>query len=151
MCRRQSIEGRPPCVEARGGFASGSTPRETDQPLVDNYAAAAAGQPTIEDVVPSADVTDDKLYAALQHELQRNYASPEELAAVLRDFGAERLAAYIQDNKLPTKTIIRHGEFGEIVGDALFRRVKGYSIQPRASSISAKKPTSNCLRRCVVE
>ncbi len=86
------------------------------------------GQLAIEDVRPDGAVGEDELVAALRHEVRRNYASPRELAAVLHDFGADRLATYVQDNKLPTEQIIRHGEFGEIVGGALFRRVKRYCI-----------------------
>lgn len=91
-------------------------------------ARPSKGQLAIEEVSTAGAVEDDELITGLQHEIRRNYASSRELAQVLHDFGAGRLATYVQDNKLPTKQIIRHGEFGEIVGGALFRRVKRYCI-----------------------
>jgi hypothetical protein len=64
----------------------------------------------------------------LGHELRRNYITPSEITVVLQSLGAERLAEHIRANKLPTKVGIRHGEFGEVLGGALYRVAKRYCL-----------------------
>lgn len=81
-----------------------------------------------DDVEPDAAAEQDEVLAALGHELRRNYVSREEVAIVLQGLGAGRLAAHLRENKLPTKVPIRHGEFGEAISGALFRRVKRYCV-----------------------
>jgi len=81
-----------------------------------------------EDIEPDGTAEHDDVLEALGHELRRNYVSREEVAVVLQSLGADQLAAHLRENKLPTRISIRHGEFGEAIGGALFRRLKRYCV-----------------------
>ncbi|SRR5579884_1978730 len=86
------------------------------------------GTLTREDVEADGTAERQQVLTALGRELRRNYLSREELAIVLQSLGADRLANHLRENKLPTRTTIRHGEFGEALSGALFRRVKRYCV-----------------------
>jgi hypothetical protein len=86
------------------------------------------GTLTREDVEADGSAERHQVLTALGRELRRNYISREELAIVLQGLGADRLADHLRQNKLPTKTSIRYGEFGEALSGALFRRVKRYCV-----------------------
>lgn len=73
-------------------------------------------------------IEDGELVERLGHEVMRNYLAPGELANVFDDLGAPEVAGYLRKNKLPADRKIRHGDFGEIVTGALYRRVRRWCV-----------------------
>ncbi|MFD7900589.1 Hachiman antiphage defense system protein HamA [Streptomyces sp. NPDC059743] len=73
-------------------------------------------------------IEDDELVERLGHEVMRNYLVPGELANVFDDLGAPEVAGYLRKNKFPVDRKIRHGDFGEIVTGALYRRVRRWCV-----------------------
>ncbi|WP_344612105.1 Hachiman antiphage defense system protein HamA [Dactylosporangium salmoneum] len=71
---------------------------------------------------------DDELLAYLGHELARNYVQPGALAAIFDDLGVPLVANYLRKNKFPTDVSVRHGDFGEALTGALFRRVRRWCV-----------------------
>ncbi|MFZ3491791.1 hypothetical protein ACODT5_00870 [Streptomyces sp. 5.8] len=71
---------------------------------------------------------DDELIGQLGHEVMRNYLAPGELANVFDDLGAPEVAGYLRVNKFPVDRKIRHGDFGEIVTGALYRKVRRWCV-----------------------
>ena len=110
------------------GAEYGSTSVTSIEQWVRPVPTDTTGQLAREDVSLLDGLDGTEGVASLGHELRRNYISPEEIAVVLEAFGADRLATHLRANKLPTKVSIRHGEFGEALAGALFRRVKRYCV-----------------------
>ncbi|MEU3907938.1 Hachiman antiphage defense system protein HamA [Streptomyces goshikiensis] len=73
-------------------------------------------------------IGDDELVGQLGHEVMRNYLVPGELANVFDDLGAPEVAGYLRVNKFPRDRKIRHGDFGEIITGALYRRVRRWCV-----------------------
>ncbi|MFE4263403.1 Hachiman antiphage defense system protein HamA [Streptomyces sp. NPDC056883] len=73
-------------------------------------------------------IEDEELVAQLGHEVMRNYLAPGELANVFDDLGAPEVAGYLRVNKFPVDRKIRHGDFGEIVTGALYRKVRRWCV-----------------------
>ncbi|MFC8728201.1 Hachiman antiphage defense system protein HamA [Streptomyces bacillaris] len=73
-------------------------------------------------------IEDDELVQRLGHEVMRNYLAPNELANVFDDLGAPDVAGYLRTNKFPTDRKIRHGDFGEIITGALYRKVRRWCV-----------------------
>ncbi|MEV7427758.1 Hachiman antiphage defense system protein HamA [Streptomyces sp. NPDC091212] len=73
-------------------------------------------------------IEDGELVERLGHEVMRNYLAPGELANVFDDLGAPEVAGYLRKNKFPVDRKIRHGDFGEIVTGALYRRVRRWCV-----------------------
>ncbi|MEU2510013.1 Hachiman antiphage defense system protein HamA [Streptomyces sp. NPDC007863] len=73
-------------------------------------------------------IEDDELVERLGHEVMRNYLVPGELANVFDDLGAPEVAGYLRKNKFPVDRKIRHGDFGEIITGALYRRVRRWCV-----------------------
>jgi len=70
----------------------------------------------------------DDLVEQLGREVARNYLVPGELSMVFDDLGAPEVAAFLRVNKFPADRKIRHGDFGEIVTGALYRRVRRWCV-----------------------
>ncbi|MFG2489392.1 Hachiman antiphage defense system protein HamA [Streptomyces virginiae] len=73
-------------------------------------------------------IEDDELVEQLGREVMRNYLAPGELANVFDDLGAPEVAGYLRKNKFPVDRKIRHGDFGEIITGALYRRVRRWCV-----------------------
>lgn len=86
------------------------------------------GELHYEALVDSGRLDDAELIDQLGHEVARNYLTPNELALVFDDLGAPDVAAYLRTNKFPTRVAVRHGDFGEIVTAALYRRVRHWCV-----------------------
>jgi hypothetical protein len=71
---------------------------------------------------------DDVLLAYLGHEVARNYVRPAELAYVFDDLDVPEVSGWLRTNKFPARTMTRHGDFGEIVTGALYRRVRLWCV-----------------------
>nr|BEK71549.1 hypothetical protein KPHV_87760 [Kitasatospora purpeofusca] len=67
-------------------------------------------------------IPDDELVERLGHEVARNYLNPRELELIFDDLGVPEVAAHLRVNKFPADRKIRHGDFGEIITGALYRR-----------------------------
>ncbi|MFF3381321.1 hypothetical protein ACFYXF_51285 [Streptomyces sp. NPDC002680] len=76
----------------------------------------------------SGQIDDAELMDQLGHEVARNYLNPGELALVFEDLGAPEVANYLRANLFPSRTMTRHGDFGEIVTGALYRRVRRWCV-----------------------
>ncbi|MGA5442244.1 Hachiman antiphage defense system protein HamA [Streptomyces griseoincarnatus] len=87
-----------------------------------------AGELHYEALVESGRLEDEELLDQLGHEVARNYLNPSELALVFDDLGAPDVADYLRTNKFPSRTAVRHGDFGEIVTAALYRRVRRWCV-----------------------
>lgn len=87
-----------------------------------------AGDLHYEALVESGELDDAELLEQLGHDVARNYLNPSELALVFDDLGSPEVAAYLRVNKFPTRTAVRHGDFGEIVTAALYRRVRRWCV-----------------------
>lgn len=81
-----------------------------------------------EALVESGQLTDEELMGQLGHDVARNYLNPMELAYVFDDLGSPEVAKYLRTNKFPTRLSVRHGDFGEIVTAALYRRVRRWCV-----------------------
>lgn len=86
------------------------------------------GQVQYEALANSGQIDEDDLIDQLAHEVARNYVAPGELALVFDDLGAPEVADYLRVNKFPSKIEIRHGDFGEILTGALYRRVRRWCV-----------------------
>ena len=78
-----------------------------------------------------AAVDADALDAWLGHELFRNYLSPEAVTALelaFDDLGIPEVADHLRRHTFPNRVSVRHGDFGEALGGALFRRVRRYCV-----------------------
>lgn len=95
------------------------SPQEVEQP---------DGQVQYEALVDSGEIDEDSLVDQLAHEVTRNYVAPGELALVFDDLGAPEVADYLRTNKFPSDIKVRHGDFGEIVTGALYRRVRRWCV-----------------------
>lgn len=86
------------------------------------------GQVQYEALADSGEIDEDDLIDQLAHEVVRNYVAPGELALIFDDLGAPEVAAYLRVNKFPSRIEIRHGDFGEILTGALYRRVRRWCV-----------------------
>ncbi|MFJ2629951.1 Hachiman antiphage defense system protein HamA [Streptomyces sp. NPDC087532] len=86
------------------------------------------GELNYESLAESGQIDDTELMDQLGREVARNYLNPGELALVFDDLGAPEIAGYLRINKFPTRTAVRHGDFGEIVTAALYRRVRRWCV-----------------------
>ncbi|MFD4588934.1 hypothetical protein [Streptomyces sp. NPDC058434] len=76
----------------------------------------------------SRQLDDAEVLEQLGQEVWRNYVRPDELALIFDDLGTPEVAAYVRTNKFPSRTAVRHGDFGEIVTGALYRRVRRWCV-----------------------
>lgn len=81
-----------------------------------------------EALVESGQISDAELVDRLGHEVARNYLNPGELAMIFDDLGAPEVAHHLRTNKFPKTTMKRHGDFGEIIAGALYRRVRHWCV-----------------------
>lgn len=86
------------------------------------------GQVQYEALADSGQIDEDDLIDQLAREVARNYLAPGELALIFDDLGAPEVADYLRVNKFPSKIEIRHGDFGEILTGALYRRVRRWCV-----------------------
>ncbi|MFG2563237.1 hypothetical protein [Streptomyces sp. NPDC048496] len=86
------------------------------------------GDLSYEALVDSGRLSENELLDCLGREVARNYIRPDELALVFDDLGAPEVATYVRTNKFPATTRVRHGDFGEIVTGALYRRVRRWCV-----------------------
>ncbi|WP_269859652.1 Hachiman antiphage defense system protein HamA [Streptomyces sp. RPT161] len=86
------------------------------------------GTLTFEALTDAGWVREEELLDQLGREVARNYVGPGELAFVFDDLGAPEVADYLRTNKFPARTMTRHGDFGEIVTGALYRRVRRWCV-----------------------
>jgi hypothetical protein len=94
------------------------------------------GELHYEALVESGELGDEELMVQLGHDVARNYLNPSELALVFDDLGSPEVADYLRVNKFPTRVAVRHGDFGEIVTAALYRRVRRWpGIPQRRGSV----------------
>ncbi|MFI1177627.1 Hachiman antiphage defense system protein HamA [Streptomyces melanogenes] len=81
-----------------------------------------------EELAQSGLLGDEELMEQLGHEVARNYLRPGELGLIFDDLGVPAVADYLRVSKFPEKTAVRHGDFGEIVTAALYRRVRRWCV-----------------------
>jgi hypothetical protein len=87
-----------------------------------------AGLLQYEALVDSGPIDEAELMDRLGREVARNYITPGELALVFDDLGAPEVAQYVRSNTFPSVTRVRHGDFGEIVTGALYRRMRRWCV-----------------------
>ncbi|WP_331718347.1 Hachiman antiphage defense system protein HamA [Streptomyces sp. NBC_00624] len=86
------------------------------------------GELQYEALADSGELGDAELMEHLGREVARNYLNPGELALVFDDLGSPEIAEYLRTNKFPSRIAVRHGDFGEIVTAALYRRVRRWCV-----------------------
>ena len=86
------------------------------------------GALSYETLADSGELPDEELVDYLGRELVRNYVGPGELAMIFDDLGAPEVAAHLRLNKFPADLKVRHGDFGEVVTGALYRRVRRWCV-----------------------
>jgi hypothetical protein len=86
------------------------------------------GELRYEALVESGQPDDEELMNQLGHDVARNYLNPSELALVFDDLGSPEVGDYLRANKFPTRIAVRHGDFGEIVTAALYRRLRRWCV-----------------------
>ncbi|MEU2075533.1 hypothetical protein [Streptomyces sp. NPDC013489] len=102
-----------------GLFGRWLTPQEVEQP---------EGELSYTALADSGILDDGELVTGLAQEVSRNYLRPGELALVFDDLGAPEVADYLRINKFPSVVRTRHGDFGEIVTGALYRKVRRWCV-----------------------
>ncbi len=93
-------------------------------------------------LVPDPATDEDDVITRLGHELRRNYIGPAEIADILEQFDAGMLARHLREHKLPAPTSVRHGEFGDALSGAIFRRTRRYCVLVLKLRYKQPAPTS---------
>jgi hypothetical protein len=85
----------------------------------------------VREVVADPNVEGDDLDAWLGRELMRNYFAPDNravLAETLKGLDLPGLAEWVLTKKLPSKDMVRIGEFGEAFVGAVLRKMRRYTL-----------------------
>lgn len=99
-----------------------------DKWLEQQHVEQPEGELRYEALAESGRMTDTDVMEQLGREVARNYLTPGELARIFDDLGAPEVADYLRVSKFPSTTRVRHGDFGEIVTAALYRRVRRWCV-----------------------
>lgn len=86
------------------------------------------GQLTYLALADAGVLDEEELVGGLAKEVIRNYLSPGELSLVFDDLGTPEVANFLRENKFPSVTRTRHGDFGEIVTGAYYRLVRRWCV-----------------------
>lgn len=90
---------------------------------------ATATRPMLEiEYLRSTELPQEEVYEKLEHELRRNYVSPQSLAQMLGQLGASQTAAAIARAKVPTVPRQQVGDFGEALAAAHFRHARKWCV-----------------------
>lgn len=99
-----------------------------DKWLAKQEVVQPTGELSYEALVESDKLDDEELMDRLGHDVARNYLTPGALAAVFDDLDAPEVAAHLRANKFPNDTMVRHGDFGEIVTTGLYRKMRRWCV-----------------------